>query len=185
MRIIAGKFRGRSLQGSRDRSIRPTTSKIKEYIFQLLGDAIEQAVVLDLFSGSGGLGLESLSRGAAHITFVDVAGSSLKVLKKNVDSLDVGAQVQLVRKDVLAFLRQNRQQYDLIFADPPFKWPHFAELMPMAIDPKNLADEGLYVLENEKSHFINWNTPGLEIIRQKNFDRSIISFMRRQVKRNL
>ena len=83
MRIISGKYKGRHLYASKNQSIRPTTDRIKEYIFNILDDFPKDSRVLDLFSGSGNLGIEALSRGANHVTFVDIAHSSMKVLKKN------------------------------------------------------------------------------------------------------
>ncbi len=181
MRIIAGKYKGRQLQGSRDRSIRPTTNKIKEVIFQLLDDYIVGARVLDLFSGSGGLGLEALSRGAEAITFVDLSGRSLRVLQQNLESLGASAQCRTVRKDALIFLRQNEKPFDLIFADPPFPWGNFVEMVPLAMGEANLVSGGLMVVESERSHGAPQEGEGYEILKQKTYDRSIITFFRSTV----
>lgn len=180
MRIISGKYKGRQLNASKDRSIRPTTNKIKEYIFNLLDDAVLDANVLDLFSGSGGLGIEALSRGAARATFVDVAQSSLKVLRRNLAHIKVTEQCRVVRRDAVDFLRVNKAPFDLIFVDPPFPWGAFEKLLPRAFTEKNLAEDGILVMENERSHEIDWESENFQILRQKQFDRSIISFLTRK-----
>jgi 16S rRNA (guanine966-N2)-methyltransferase len=136
--------------------------------------------VLDLFSGSGSLGLEALSRGASHVTFVDIAYSSIKVLKKNINRIKLNDNYEIVQKNALTFLRQNKQSFDLIFADPPFKWSHYIELLPLAFLKENLNEYGLFVLESERTHEIEWETNIYEIIRQKKYDRSLITFFGRK-----
>ena len=183
MRIIAGKYKGRHIYSSKNQSIRPTTDRIKEYIFDILNDFIKDCRVLDLFSGSGSLGLEALSRGASHVTFVDIAYSSIKVLKKNINRIKLNDNYEIVQKNALTFLRQNKQSFDLIFADPPFKWNHYIELLPLAFLKENLNEYGLFVLESERTHEIEWETNIYEVIRQKKYDRSLITFFgRKEVK---
>lgn len=180
MRIIAGKYKGQQIFSAKDDSIRPTTSRIKEYIFELLNEFVRDALVLDLFSGSGSLGLEALSRGAAHVTFVDKSQNSLRVLKKNIARLKVAENVAIVKKDVLSFLRQNKEPFDLVFADPPFKWNRYIELLPLVFLKENLSEYGIFVLESERTHDIEWETNVYEVIRQKKFDRSLITFFARK-----
>ncbi len=180
MRIISGKYKGRHLYSSKNQSIRPTTDRIKEYIFDILNDFIRDCRVLDLFSGSGSLGIESLSRGASHVTFVDIAHSSIKVLKKNLNRIPIQDHLDIIQKNSLTFLRQNRQSYDLILADPPFKWNHYYELLPLAFLRENLSEYGIFVLESERTHEIEWDTNVYEVIRQKKFDRSLITFFGRK-----
>jgi 16S rRNA (guanine(966)-N(2))-methyltransferase RsmD len=180
MRIIAGKYKGRHIYSSKNQSIRPTTDRIKEYIFDILNDFTKDCRVLDLFAGSGSLGLESLSRDASNVTFVDIAHNSIKVLKKNIDRIKIHENYTIVQKNALTFLRQNKQSYDLIFADPPFKWNHYIELLPLAFLKENLSDYGIFVLESERTHEIEWETNIYEVIRQKKFDRSLITFFGRK-----
>lgn len=180
MRIISGKYKGRHLYSSKNQSIRPTTDRIKEYIFNILQDFPRESRILDLFSGTGSLGIEALSRGATQVTFVDIAHSSVKVLKKNLVRVKVEEHYEIVQKNALTFLRQNKIPYDLIFADPPFKWNHYIELLPLAFLPENLTDYGIMVLESEKMHDIEWETNIYEVIRQKKYDRSLITFFGRK-----
>jgi len=180
MRIIAGKYKGQQLVTAKDNSIRPTTDRIKEYIFEILGNFVVDGLILDLFAGSGNLGLEALSRGAQSVTFVDKSQNSLRVLRRNLGKLKVAEPTQVIKKDVLTFLRQNKQPYDLIFADPPYKWDRYIELLPLVFLPENLTEFGIFVLESEKAHNIEWETNVYEVLRQKQFDRSIITFLGRK-----
>ena len=180
MRIITGKYKGRQLQSSKDRSIRPTTNKIKEYIFEILGEFTSNARVLDLFSGSGSLGIEAISRGAQAVTFVDISQNSLTILRKNLTAIKVVEPYSIVKRDVIRFLKQNTASFDLVFADPPFKWNQFNEMISLTLKPENLNAEGILVIESEKSHNINWDGENFSVFRQKTFDRSVITFLSRE-----
>lgn len=180
MRIIGGKYKGRHIYSSKNNKIRPTTDRNKEFIFTVLDDFVNDANVLDLFCGSGSLGLEAISRGAKRVSFVDNSYASLRVLSKNIDRIKLKEEHTIIQKNVLTFLRQNKASYDLIFADPPFKWNHYFELIPLTFLPENLSEFGIFVLESERTHNIEWETNIYEIIRQKKYDRSIITFFGRK-----
>jgi len=117
MRIIAGVAKGRTITAPR-RGTRPMTGRVRESIFSILADRMSGAAVLDLYAGSGSLGLESLSRGAADAVFVEKSRSAVEILRENVERVGLGGTVRSA--DVLAFLRSERRQYDLIFLDPPY-----------------------------------------------------------------
>jgi 16S rRNA (guanine966-N2)-methyltransferase len=122
MRVIAGRYGGRRLKAPPGANTRPTADRVREALFSILGDRVTQARVLDLFAGAGTLGLEALSRGAAHATFVDNAPRALAALRANVDALE--AEAEVVRADVLRWLRGasgGTRQYDLVFLDPPYR----------------------------------------------------------------
>ena len=121
MRVIAGRYGGRRLQTPAGAATRPTADRVREALFSVLADRVLDARVLDLFAGSGALGLEALSRGAAEATFVDSAPAAVKAVKANLAALDASAVVR--RADARAFLRTARAQarhYDLVFLDPPY-----------------------------------------------------------------
>ena len=125
MRIIAGEFGGRRLQQPADRRVRPTGERVREAWMSILGPEIEGARVLDLYAGSGALGLEALSRGAASVDFVELAQASLAAIGANVAALGVGARTRVHRGDALRFVeRLEPGAYDLALADPP--WAHDA-----------------------------------------------------------
>ena len=126
MRVIAGAYGGRVLAAPRGRATRPTSDRVREAVFSILGD-LSGAVVLDLYAGSGALAIEALSRGAASATLVDSAPAALATIRRNLAALGVEADVR--GEDALAFLRaasRSAPQYDLVFLDPPYR--HTSEL---------------------------------------------------------
>lgn len=121
MRIIAGTFKGRQLVAPRDSRVRPTGDRLREAWMSILQDALPRARVLDLFAGSGALGLEALSRGALSADFVELNPPSLAALKQNVATLGVGDRATIHRGDAMRFAeRLAPGTYDIAFADPPY-----------------------------------------------------------------
>ncbi len=135
MRIIAGEWKGRRLGPVRGRGVRPTSDRIREAWMSILGDRIRGARVADLFAGSGALGLEALSRGAAHVTFVEHGRTASRVLERNIAALGAGPRATLLRADVMAHLRALEPfHYDLAFADPPYDRGYTARLVTSYAD---------------------------------------------------
>lgn len=129
MRIIAGEFRGRTLRAPPDRRTRPTVDRVREAWFSIVQPYLPGAVVLDLFAGSGALGLEALSRGAARVDFVEVSKSALTALRANVAALEVEERVRIYRAQALEFVRALPPgSYDVAFADPPYRTGAAAQL---------------------------------------------------------
>ena len=121
MRIIAGEFRGRRLRVPGDRRTRPTADRVREAWFSILGDSIVGAAVVDLFAGSGALGLEALSRGAQHVDFVEVAKAAVKSLRANIAAFDVEDRVTLHHADGIRFAQGlGPAAFDVAVADPPY-----------------------------------------------------------------
>jgi 16S rRNA (guanine966-N2)-methyltransferase len=120
LRIISGKYKGQLVPFQADH-IRPTTDRVKESLFNILGDFCDNARVLDLFAGTGSLGFEALSRGAREVVFVEQNRKSIDIIRRNHEKLRVSESLQIVNKDVLSFLRSySGEPFDLIFIDPPF-----------------------------------------------------------------
>jgi len=121
LRIIAGRFGGRRLSAPADPRVRPTADRVREAWMSILSDALPGARVLDLFAGSGALGLEALSRGAASVDFVDIGPRSIATLKENIESLGVAEMARVHRADAQRFAaRLAPLSYDVAFADPPY-----------------------------------------------------------------
>ena len=121
MRVISGAYGGRRLRAPAGLDTRPTSDRVREALFSVLGDEVEGARVLDLFAGSGALGIEALSRGAAEATFVDSAEPAVRCVRANLEALALRSQVR--RSDAAAFLRSasaRGHHYDLVFLDPPY-----------------------------------------------------------------
>ncbi|MEA2198496.1 MAG: rRNA (guanine966-N2)-methyltransferase [Solirubrobacteraceae bacterium] len=162
MRVIAGSRGGRVLTAPRGRATRPTSDRVREAVFSILGD-ISDAAVLDLYAGSGALGIEALSRGAASAVLVDSAQASMSAIKRNLDDLGLEAVVQ--RADVPAFLRaasRSAPQYDLVFLDPPYR--HASELgaeLSAAVAPM-LAPGARVVAESDRRAPLKLDLPLLD-----------------------
>lgn len=120
MRIISGKFKGRRLVGFDNDNVRPMTDRVKESLFNILSVQVYEANVLDLYCGTGNLGLEALSREAKAVTFVDKSQRSLNVLKRNLEELDIKEGFKIIKKDAIEFLNKNQEGFDLLLIDPPF-----------------------------------------------------------------
>ena len=120
MRVIAGIFRGRKIAAPLGRTTRPTLDRVRESLFNLLGEISESAKVLDLFAGTGALGIEALSRGAAHATFVEKDRDALHILRENVASLGLQKNSTILAMDVLQQFAPASSSFDLIFIDPPY-----------------------------------------------------------------
>jgi len=150
MRVVAGRFGGRSLVAPRGRAVRPTSDRVREALFSILGP-IEGARVLDLFAGSGALGIEALSRGAGEVSFVDSSGAAVAAVRRNLAALEVEPEVR--RQDALAYLRsasRDARLYDLVFLDPPYR--HASALGPqlsIALGPV-LASGARVVAESDR-----------------------------------
>ncbi len=130
MRIIAGRWRSRRLVPVRGRGVRPTTDRVREAWMSILGRRLAGAAVADLFAGSGALGLEALSRGAAHVTFVERSRRAIVVLERNIRSLGADGVASVVRGDALAHLnRLDPSRCDLALADPPYGRGHARRLV--------------------------------------------------------
>jgi 16S rRNA (guanine966-N2)-methyltransferase len=122
MRIVAGEWRGRVIAAPADARVRPTADRVREAWMSIVLPELPGARVLDLFAGSGALGLEALSRGAARATFVELSARSLSALRRNVTALGAGARTEVHRGDALRFIeRLPPGAYDIAFADPPYE----------------------------------------------------------------
>jgi 16S rRNA (guanine966-N2)-methyltransferase len=122
VRVVAGRFRGHGLVAPRGRSTRPTSDRVREALFSILGGSIEAARVLDLFAGSGALAIEALSRGAADAVLVDSSAAAVTAIRRNLSAVGVDAEVR--RQDALIYLegaRRDARLYDLVFLDPPYR----------------------------------------------------------------
>ena len=118
MRIIAGSAKGRTIAGPKGLGTRPMTDRAREALFSSLGERVQGARALDLYAGSGSLGLEALSRGAGSVVFVEKGSEALTTLRRNVASVGLGGEV--IRSNVEGFLERCRSNFDLVFVDPPY-----------------------------------------------------------------
>lgn len=178
MRIISGKYKGHPLVEFQADHIRPTTDRVKETLFNKLMFEIENAQVLDLFSGTGNLGLEALSRGARQVVFVEKHPKSIEILKKNLAKLKVPAsEYQIVNKDVLSYLKTfEGEPFDIIFADPPFTEKMAHKVMESLSTSKAFGAPTLITIESERRERMEDLYGDLERYDRREFGDKILSF---------
>ncbi len=145
VRIIGGKWKGRKLRFTGDASLRPTLGRTRETLFNWLRPYIHQQACLDLFAGSGVLGLEALSQGAAHCTFVDSNKRTIHALTQNIATLSATAQASVQQTDALKFLDRSPNRFDVIFLDPPFGQPQLLERVLNVLRSPTWQPKFLYV----------------------------------------
>ena len=149
--IIAGKYKGRKLSHINNASVRPTQAKVKKSIFDILG-CLDNKKVLDLYSGVGSFGIESLSRGAIHLTSVENNPSVFKILLKNIHNICKADDVKLHRMSVNKFLNMNNRKFDIIFADPPYEEFNFFDIRDLVTNI--LSEDGVFCMEMKKTKLI-------------------------------
>jgi 16S rRNA (guanine966-N2)-methyltransferase len=153
MRVIAGRLGGRLLKAPRGRVTRPTSDRVREGLFAMLG-AVDGASVLDLFAGTGALGIEALSRGAERAVFVERDAGAAKALTANLKALGLGSvETEVRRRDVLGALRSARtskETYDLVFIDPPYRQAHDWGRELSVILPSLLGPAARVVVESDR-----------------------------------
>ena len=146
MRIISGSRKGHTIQAPVGRGTRPTSDRVRESIFNILGP-VDDATVLDLYAGSGAMGLEALSRGAASAVFVERDPDAIRAIERNLDKLRLRGTV--LRQDAIAVLAGEKRKYDLVFVDPPYEM--YADLEPQLARylPPVVAEDGVVVIETD------------------------------------
>jgi len=182
MRVLGGKYKGRSIQTGSSLFIRPLTNKLKESIFDTLGDFFLGKEVLDLFAGSGSFGIEAYSRGAATVTFVENSRQALVFLNKNLDNIGIPpACFQICKGDAIKFCQTESRSYDLIFTDPPFNFNSLQTLIDTIMHKTLLNKNGLVILHHEISNPIALKGHSYELFKQKRFGRNITSYLIHEV----
>jgi len=170
---VAGSLRGMRLAVPAGLVTRPVRTRVRESIFDLLGDRVRGARVVDLYAGSGALGLEALSRGAAHCTFVEHERAALDALRRNLDACRIGVDRARVHvQDARAWCPDPGERLDLVLADPPF-----ALLDPLPHElgaPGVLAEGGLVVIETPAERLGPLRVPGLSLLRRRVYGRSAV-----------
>lgn len=146
-RIIGGEWRRRRLDFVTDRDVRPSPDRVRETLFNWLAPVIHDARCLDLFAGSGALGLEALSRGAASVVFVDHERAVIERIQSHLERLGAGARAQMVQAEAQQYLGRHRECFDLVFLDPPFRSGQIAPLL--AVLESHLAENHRVYVESE------------------------------------
>lgn len=183
MRIISGKFKGHRLVSFDADHVRPTTDRVKESQFNILRDSVSEARVLDLFCGTGNLGLEALSRGANSVLFVDVSEKSLGIVRQNIEKLKIPkSEYQILKKDVLKFLKSYEgDAFGLVLIDPPFTQKMAHEVMEHVSHSKIYNDSTLITIESERRERIEDQYGPLFRFDAREFGDKTLSFYSKKV----
>lgn len=157
MRIITGKLKGRKLKVPEGVDIRPTSDRAKEGLFNVIEARkfIEGTQVLDLYSGTGNLAFEAISRGASHATVVDISPAAIKLIEKTAESFGVRNQISSRIADIEDFLKSAHSSYDLIFSDPPYDHDLIPESVEIILNENWLKPDGWYILEHDVRHLFH------------------------------
>ena len=174
MRIISGMRRGHKLIEFDGGDIRPTTDRVKESIFNLIQDYVSESVVLDMFSGSGALSFEALSRGAGFAVCIDADKRSVQVIEQNAKNLNFTNKCEIVNASCFDYAEKTDRKFDIIFLDPPYN-KNFIEPVLAAIAKNDLISEGgIVVLESDDTDF-RGEADGFTIFKQKKYGRTYIT----------
>ena len=179
MRIISGEKRGLKLLSPIDYRVRPTTDKIKESIFNILSEIDENSIVLDLFCGSGAIGIEFISRGAKKVYFCDFSNDSIKVTKKNIESTNFVEKSVIIKNDYMECLKyffKNNLKFDYIFLDPPYKNNYIENTLEFIWDNNILNENGIIILETDKNIIIK----NFIQIKEKKYSKIRVIFLERK-----
>ncbi len=165
MRVVSGKYRGKILKEFELDSTKPTTDRVKESIFNLIQFDVADAVVLDLFSGTGALGIESISRGAKKVVFVDCNQQAIKIIKENLKGVE--GDFIVFKEDYKTFLNYNKIKFDIVLLDPPYKTNFGIEAIEMLIKKDLLADDAIIIFETSEDNNFDLDYEGFEIKKKK------------------
>jgi 16S rRNA (guanine966-N2)-methyltransferase len=178
LRILGGSLRGKKLFGPKGLEFRPTTGRVKEFIFFLIREAISGSSFLDCFAGTGSLGLEALSRGAKEGCFIEKSPRSITVLRKNIEVCGFSLQADILAEDVFTAMNRlgkRKEKVDFIFADPPFKDSLRSRIVDAVDQNQLLNPAGVLILEHD---IRDPDAKGslLQLFRQKRFGDCMVSF---------
>ena len=177
MRVITGTARGRRLMEPRDMSIRPTTDMVKEAVFSIVQFDVPGRRVLDLFAGTGQLGIEALSRGARECVFVDQSPASLALVRKNLEIC--GMQAPVIRSDAVKYL-ESCGKFDLVFVDPPYHGGLYDKVLQALFGFDILTDGGIIIVESMNGEPLPPAVPPYETGRTYRYGKISLTTYRRQ-----
>ncbi|MBF0204783.1 MAG: 16S rRNA (guanine(966)-N(2))-methyltransferase RsmD, partial [Desulfamplus sp.] len=182
MRIISGTCRGRRLSTLKGLSIRPTSDKVRESIFNIIGQKVHDATVLDLFAGTGAFGIECLSRGSNKALFVDISGTSCSIIRQNIDLCKLSGQSSILKYDATKSnlpLDITSTRFDLIFTDPPYERGFVEKILKNMALRQCFGEESLMILEHSIKEKIPHDLEGLDIYDQRQYGKTLISFLKK------
>lgn len=179
MRIIGGDLKGRKLRPIRGRTIRPTSDRLRESLFNILGDRVTNAMVLDLYAGTGALGIEALSRGARFAVFVDRYRGALSAVAENLRQCGIQDRARVVRWDILrglSCIRDHRPPFTLVFMDPPYEQNLVAPALNHLAESEALASKSLIIVEHSVHEPVPDSSENWTFTDQRRYGKTLVSF---------
>lgn len=183
MRIISGTARGRRLKSPEGNKIRPTSDRVKESIFNMLAFQLPGKKVLDLFAGTGNLGLEALSRGAVHATFVDVDREAQKLIMHNIKLLGFEERARVCHMDSFEAVRRmglKKEKFDIIFIDPPYKEGLYEEIIETVIKGDIIENDGYMVIEHPSAVKLDEVYWSLQMIKNRKYGNTTVTIYKKE-----
>ena len=179
MRVITGKARGIQLKTPHGMLTRPTADRVKEALFSIINFDIPGAKVLDLFGGTGQLGIEALSRGATAATFVDAREESCKLIRENLKRTKLEQDAKVIRSDYLVYLSRCREQYDIIFLDPPYAEVFLENAIKRITEIDILHSNGIIVAERPLGKELPWEFEGFTRSKDYKYGKVLLTIYRK------
>lgn len=172
MRIVGGKHRSRNLKSLKGDNTRPSSDRLKEALFNKIGPYFEDGSFLDIFGGSGAVGLEAVSRGIESVVFVENNRSASRIILDNIKSLNEMGSCSIINKDALLYSKECKDTFDYIFMDPPYEYEHTQSIMNNLV--KNMKKESLLMVESRKNSELEV-PDGLELVSSKAYGMALLS----------
>ena len=179
MRVITGKARGIALKTPDGLQTRPTADRVKEALFSIIQFDVQTAKVLDLFAGTGQLGIEALSRGAASAVFVDERDEACKLVRENLKRTKLTDQGRVVRSDYMAFLKNTQETFDIIFLDPPYAEVFLENSLKMITEIDILQSGGIIVAERPLGKELPWAFQGYTRSKDYKYSKTVLTIYRK------
>ena len=173
MRVVSGSARNKPLLAVEGMKTRPTIDRVKEGIFSSIQFMVPGAKVLDLFSGTGQMGIEALSRGASFGVFVDIAPDAIEVTTKNLKNCGLFGKSRVVKMDSADFLRTTKEKFDIVFLDPPYNKNILQEILPNVCEI--LSDNGIIIAESETTFKPDGSIPSLTVKKQYKYGKVLVT----------
>ena len=180
MRVVAGKARGTVLKTPDGIATRPTADRVKEALFSIIQFELPTAKVLDLFGGSGQLGIEALSRGASNAVFVDSREEACRLIRENLKRTNLAGQAKVVRSDYLAYLRQCKEMFDIIILDPPYAEVFLENALKMITEIDILETGGIIVAERPVGKELPSEVSGFVRSKDYKYGNTLLTLYRKQ-----
>ncbi|WP_137597949.1 16S rRNA (guanine(966)-N(2))-methyltransferase RsmD [Paucilactobacillus kaifaensis] len=181
MRVVAGEFRGRKLKAVPGSGTRPTTDKVKEALFNIIGPYFDGGMSLDLYAGSGGLSIEAVSRGIKRAVLIDHHYQAIKTIRDNVTVTKSENQFEIYKQEAqkaLNLLAKRQVQFTLVFLDPPYAQQKIVTDLETLRTLNLLADQALIVAETDKNAKLPQQIPGFEFVRQQDYGITVLTIYR-------